>query len=147
MAIRSEIDERVKQRWWSSGEMDKSRWRMLNDLIEDRVREAKETLTRSLLSEIRAAKTDQTVGEQEHMRRLSALAVKSWDRLEQGELDDTHHSLLLKLIEEAPSSYTAGVDGGPASEGKQKVASAKASQLGIIQPFSFDKPKGPGNGK
>ena len=111
------------------------------------VREAKETLTRSLLSEIRAAKTDQTVGEQEHMRRLSALAVKSWDRLEQGELDDTHHSLLLKLIEEAPSSYTAGVDGGPASEGKQKVASAKASQLGIIQPFSFDKPKGPGNGK
>ena len=124
MAIRSDFDERVKKRWWSGGEMDKSRWRTLNDLIEDRVKEAKDTLTRSLLSEIRAAKADQTVGEQERRNRLSALAEKTWNCLEQGELDETHHSLLLKLIQEAPGSYTAEVDGGPASEGKQKAASA-----------------------
>lgn len=126
MAIRSEIDERVKKRWWSSAEMDKSRWRMLNDLIEDRVKEAKDTLTRSLLSEIRAAKADENVGEQEELRRLSALAEKAWNCLEQGELDESHHSLLLKVIQEHPSSYAAEADGGPPSDGKLKATPAKA---------------------
>ena len=134
MAIRSEIDERVKKRWWSWEEMDKSRWRMLNDLIEDRVKEAKDTLTRSLLTEIRAAKADQTVGEQELLHRLSDLADKTWNRLEQGELDETHHSLLLKVIQDHPGSYAKEVDDGPASEGNQKSTSAKASYRGSFSP-------------
>ncbi len=55
MAIQKEIDERIRKRWWKTAEIDKTRWGRLNELIQNRVKEAKDMRTRALLSEIRAA--------------------------------------------------------------------------------------------
>ena len=105
--IRSEIDERVKRRWWSWDELDRSRWETLMNLIENRKEEAQENLTRALLSEIRAVRGQGDL-DATQQRELCALEERSWKHLENGELDESQHSLLLKVIlHESPGSSSA----------------------------------------
>ncbi len=106
MAIQKEIDERIRKRWWKTAEIDKTRWGRLNELIQNRVKEAKDMRTRALLSEIRAAKHEQGVDEETRQEHLSKLAERAWSCLEHGELGETDHSLLLKVIDENPPHVT-----------------------------------------
>jgi TRAP transporter TAXI family solute receptor len=102
--IRSEIDRRVKNRWWRLDEVDKSRWRTLNNLIESRIREAKENLTRALLTEFRTIRGQNGQGDGRRGEEFCALEERIWKHLENGELDEPQHSLLLKVRREGPTS-------------------------------------------
>jgi TRAP transporter TAXI family solute receptor len=101
--IRSEIEERVRNRWWRREELDKSRWRSLSGLIESRINEAKENLTRSLLTEIRAVKGSDGLAATARDERFSVLEERIWKHMEHGELTESQHHLLLKVFREGPS--------------------------------------------
>ena len=105
--IRSEIDGRVKRRWWTSDELDRSRWQVLVNLIESRKKEAQENLTRALLREMRAHRAQGDLDAAQRRELCAALEERSWQHLENGELDEPQHSLLLKLIRESPGSLSA----------------------------------------
>ena len=107
MEIRSEIGERVRKRWWQPGEVDKSRWRISEGLLENRMRNAKENLTRALLSEIRALRNQGGPDAPQRRQLYATLEERSWKHLENGELDEPQHSLLLKVIRESPGSSSA----------------------------------------
>ena len=49
--LRREIRERVKRRWWQAGEIDKARWRTLEQLVSEGIKEAKENLARAIVTE------------------------------------------------------------------------------------------------
>ena len=105
--IRSEIDGRVKSRWWTSDELDRSRWQVLVNLIESRKKEAQENLTRALLREMRAHRAQGDLDAAQRRELYAALEERSWQHLENGELDEPQHSLLLKVIRESPGSSSA----------------------------------------
>ena len=107
LIIRSEIDERVKKRWWTTDELDRSRWQALMNLIESRKKEAQENLTRALLREIRAHRAQGDLDAAQRRELYAALEERSWQHLENGELDEPQHSLLLKVIRESPGSSSA----------------------------------------
>ena len=97
--IRKELDRRVKRRWWQGGELNKRRWRDLHDLIGVRVTDAKETLTRALLAEVRSVEEESVSDDEDQRRRYAVLDGRIWKHLENGELNTDQQSLLLKLIE------------------------------------------------
>ena len=68
---------------------------------------AKENLTRGLLSEIRALRGQKDLDATASRERYSALEERCWKHLENGELDEPQHSLLLKVIRESPGSSSA----------------------------------------
>ena len=105
--IRSEIDGRVKRRWWTSDELDRSRWQALVNLIDSRKKEAQENLTRALLREMRAHRDQWDLDAAQRRELYAALEQRSWKHLENGELDEPQHSLLLKVIRESPGSSPA----------------------------------------
>ena len=43
-----ELLRRVRMRWWRNDEIDRSRWRDLHDLINDRIKEAKESTSQGV---------------------------------------------------------------------------------------------------
>lgn len=107
VVIRSEIDGRVKRRWWTSDELDRSRWQVLVNLIESRKKEAQENLTRALLREMRAHRAQGELDAAQRRELYAALEERSWKHLLNGELDEPQHSLLLKVIRESPGSSSA----------------------------------------
>ena len=107
VTIRSEIDGRVKRRWWTPDELDRSRWQALVNLIESRKKEAQENLTRALLREMRAHRAQGDLDAAQRRELYAALEERSWQHLENGELDEPQHSLLLKVIRESPGSSSA----------------------------------------
>ena len=107
LIIRSEIDGYVRRRWWAPDELDRSRWQALVNLIESRKKEAQENLTRALLTEIRAHRAQGDLDAAQRRELYAALEERSWKHLENGELDEPQHSLLLKVIRESPSSSSA----------------------------------------
>ncbi len=112
--IRSEIDERVRKRWWTADELDRARWQALMNLIESRKKEAQENLTRALLSEIRALRNERDRDAAASREHYSGLEERCWKHLENGELDEPQHSLLSKVIRESPgnsSAKSAAADG------------------------------------
>ena len=64
----------------------------------------KENLTRTLLTEIRAVSGQENLPSHERIRLLAELEERSWKHLEDGELDEAQHALLLKVIRESPHS-------------------------------------------
>ena len=114
MEIRSEIGDRVRKRWWQPDELDKSRWQISEGLIDNRIRNAKENLTRALLSEIRALRSQGDLDAPQRRQLYATLEERSWKHLENGELDEPQHSLLLKVIREtlgSSSAKSAAADG------------------------------------
>ncbi len=98
--IREEIQGRVRKRWWQPGELDKPRWRYLRDLIDDRIREAKENLTKALLAEIRAIDAETEPEELLREERYRALEGQIRDRFESAELDPLQQEMLRELVHE-----------------------------------------------
>ena len=92
--------ERVNQRWWRFGEIDRVRWQGLEDLANAGILEAKKHLMRALLSDIRQFQ-DQTQQEDTSDRKAYA-ALK--DRIEmhlvKGELDIAQYDHLEKRLSE-----------------------------------------------
>ena len=93
---RVEIRDRVRKRWWRPGELDKTRWRYLRDLIDLRIKEAKETLTRALAAEIRAvAPRPNAAATGQHYLLIEQ---RLWDYFEKGELDVPQRDALCQLL-------------------------------------------------
>jgi TRAP transporter TAXI family solute receptor len=94
--LRREIRDRVRRRWWRPGELDKTRWRYLRDLIDQRTKEAKDNLTRALAAEIRAAvpRPDTATAGQ----RYRLIEHRLWDYFEKGELDVAQRDALCHLL-------------------------------------------------
>ncbi len=105
-ALHSEIDTHVNKKWWSLDEIDTSRWRRLADLIEWRKKEAKENLTRAILTEIGAVRKEHDGGPTRQHERYAALTERAWKHLENGELDEAQHNLLMKVISESPGGLS-----------------------------------------
>ena len=94
-----EIRERVQRRWWRRGELDKSRWRYLHDLINDRIRLAKENLTAALAEDLRELAHEAGSDDAERRQRLQSLEERVWAYFQKGELDASHQSLLMEVIQ------------------------------------------------
>ena len=103
LVIRDEIGERVKRRWWRSGEIDKSRWQMLDSLIEKRIQAAKDNLTKSLLTELRELRDDTSLSATARGTRAEKLDGRIWRHLENGELDEAQQNLLGKVLKDVSS--------------------------------------------
>ncbi len=101
MAIRNaEIPERVQRRWWKFGELDPSRWRQLNELVRDRVHDARENLTLKLAQDIRTANFDEGLGDATLRAHIESIREDIWSYFDAGELDAAQETLLLKLIDD-----------------------------------------------
>jgi TRAP transporter TAXI family solute receptor len=98
VTTRDEIEERVRRRWWQTGELDKRRWRYLYDLIRDRITEAKDNLTRELVSEIRAVAATPTLDETTRHERDQSIELRVWEYFENGELETSQRDMLLQLL-------------------------------------------------
>ncbi|MEE8250174.1 MAG: TAXI family TRAP transporter solute-binding subunit [Gemmatimonadales bacterium] len=94
-----EIRERVQQRWWRRGELDKSRWRYLHDLINDRIRLAKENLTAALAEDLRELAHEAGSDVAGRHQRLQSLEERVWTYFQKGELDASHQALLMEVIQ------------------------------------------------
>ncbi|MHC5043517.1 MAG: TAXI family TRAP transporter solute-binding subunit [Planctomycetota bacterium] len=104
-AIRRGIRDRALRKWWQLGELDKSRWAHLDDMIESRINDAQAKRTKALLHEARAL-ADQD--EPSRSRRAAALRQEIWRYAEEGELQDMQTAVLLKALDEIPSAAGSG---------------------------------------
>ena len=100
LAIRTEIEQRVRRRWWRPGELDKPRWRYLRDLIDDRSREAKEALARKLLANIRDVTRDPDLDETTRRQRYGSIERRVWESFEDGKLESLQQEMLCELLRE-----------------------------------------------
>ena len=96
----------MRWRWWRLGELDKNRWRYLHDLINDRIKGARENLTRAIAEEIRAV--DQEIGLDDAARLVSfqSLQERVWRCFEKSELDASQHGMLMSTIEKSMRQIT-----------------------------------------
>ncbi|UCC74373.1 MAG: hypothetical protein JSV86_07395, partial [Gemmatimonadota bacterium] len=100
LEVRGEIQERVRRRWWQPGELDKGRWRYMYDLVNDRVAEAKDNLTRALAAEVHALAADSELDETTRQQRYQSIKVRIGKYFEKGELDASQRQILCELIQE-----------------------------------------------
>jgi hypothetical protein len=101
LEIRSgEIRERVRWRWWRLGELDKDRWRYLHDLIDHRIKGARQNLTRAIAEELRAVEQKSGLDHAVKLDSLRSLEERVWRCFEQGELDASQHGMLMGAIQE-----------------------------------------------
>jgi TRAP transporter TAXI family solute receptor len=113
LEMRVEIQNRVRKRWWNSGELDKGRWRYLYDLVNDRVGEAKDNLMRELAAKVRVLADDSELDNAARREHLQSTAARISDYFEKGELDAAQRAILRALIEE---SNQGNSDTGTAEE-------------------------------
>ncbi len=101
MEIRTgEIRERVRWRWWRLGELDKDRWRYLHDLINHRIKGARENLTRAIAEELRAVEQETSLDDAAQLDGLRSLEERVWRCFEKSELDASQHGMLMGAIQE-----------------------------------------------
>ncbi len=101
LEIRNEIRERVCRQWWRPGELDRPRWRHLNDLINDGIHRATENLTRALAGEIRGISKDPNLDDATRRERLQPLEERVWRCFGRGELEASERGVLVELIRES----------------------------------------------
>jgi hypothetical protein len=98
LEIRKEIGERVGHHRWRFGQIDRGRWKILAELIDLRIAEAKENLLHSLVAEIGLVRGERDVDNDTRKQRLAHVAERSWKHLENGELSKDQYDLLSKLM-------------------------------------------------
>ena len=96
--IRARINRRVRMKWWNLQELDSPRMRELEDLIDNRIREARLNLSKALLAEVRAHGTDSDMDDAEPLKWYDLFEEQVWIHLESGELDESQHDFLHKII-------------------------------------------------
>ena len=99
LAIRRETQERVRRRWWQLGEIDRTRRRDLRELIDNRIAEAKESLARSYMAEIRSAARTEGSPSSERRSTLEQIETRVWATYEDGEIDSGQRESLSDMIE------------------------------------------------
>jgi TRAP transporter TAXI family solute receptor len=90
----------VRKRWWPPAELDMARWRYLHDLINGRVKQAKENLTSALAEDLRRIAEQEDLDDATRRDRLHLLEERVWRYFQSGELDASHESILLQVIQE-----------------------------------------------
>ncbi len=93
------INNLVPKRWFQ-GDMDKPRWRDLNDLIEYWMRVAKENLTRDLADELRGDSLDTSLNDAQRLDLRKDLLQRVREHFEDDKLEASQYELLTKLIQE-----------------------------------------------
>jgi hypothetical protein len=73
------------------------RWRYLHDLIQDRIREARDNLARKLVTEIRAVALAPRLDETARCERHRSIELRVWEYSENGELEASQREMLLQL--------------------------------------------------
>jgi TRAP transporter TAXI family solute receptor len=94
-----EIQERVQRGWWSAGELDQGRWRYLHDLINNRIKQAKDNLTAALAEGLRKLGAEANLDGATGRAQLHSLEGHVWRYFQEGELDASHQALLLEVIQ------------------------------------------------
>ncbi len=72
----------------------------MHDLINARIREAKEILSRALVADIRGVTLDPELDETTRQRRYESIEGCVWEYFEKGELDSSHLKMLRDLLRE-----------------------------------------------
>jgi hypothetical protein len=111
-----EIRKRVRWRWWRLGELDKSRWRYLHDLINDRIKGARENLARAIAEEFREVEQETGLDDTARLDILRSLQERIWRCFEKGELDASQHGMLLGAIQEGMRQITEPTAESPHAE-------------------------------
>ena len=101
VGIRREFRERVKRRWWQSGEINTERWRMLEGLVNLGIEEAKQHLERALITDIRQPPDSVQHDRGELPRYYATLRERIWKHLENGELDAEQQARLFDLLSDS----------------------------------------------
>jgi TRAP transporter TAXI family solute receptor len=103
VALREETRERAGRRWWTHGHLDKSRWRELEDLIDDRIRKANSLLVKRLLREARSLADQDSSAIRE---QAVALRRRIWRRAEEGRIDADQVGMILAALGERGEDTT-----------------------------------------
>ena len=120
-----EIRERVRWRWWRLGELDKSRWRYLHDLINNRIEGARENLARAIAEEFRKVEQEVDLGDAARLDILRSLQERIWRCFEKGELDASQHGMLMGAIQESMRQITE-----PTAEGRHSESGGNGGRSG-----------------
>jgi TRAP transporter TAXI family solute receptor len=96
---RAVINELVPQRYFRE-DLDKPRWRELNDLIEYWMGVAKNDLTRDLADEIGSDSSDESLIDKQRLDRGKDLSQRVRKHFEDDELEASQYEMLTKLIQE-----------------------------------------------
>ncbi len=99
-AVRNELRERARKKWWDPGHLDKSRWNDLAEMLDNRIEEAKSALTRGLLGEVRCL---QGLDDSLAIEQGLSLRQRAWRHAENGYLDEAQLGLVLRALEEVQS--------------------------------------------
>ena len=99
--IRHEIRRRARRKWWQVGQLDKSRWHTLEQIIDHRIEEARSTRMQALLREVHALADGDRASVALDAERLRK---QSWAHLEHGELNEAQLGIVLKALDDLPSS-------------------------------------------
>ena len=87
--------------WWRPEKLDVSGWRYLHDLVTDRIKEAKETLTAALADDLREIAGQKDLNPSERRERLRSLEESVWRYFRMGEINASHHGLLLEVVRQS----------------------------------------------
>jgi hypothetical protein len=102
--MRDVINKLVPKRWFQE-DLDRPRWRELNELIEFWMRAAKDNLTRNLADEIGNDSLNKSASEKQRLDRRNDLLQRVRGHFEANQLEASQYELLTKLIqEELPES-------------------------------------------
>lgn len=99
LQIESRIQDRVKMMWWNLEELDNTKWRELEDLIDNRIEEARRNLMRKFLEEIRLVGENIRLSDPEKAENFRSLEGQIWTHLENGELSESQQSFLQRVID------------------------------------------------
>ena len=99
LTIRDRIQKRVEKKWWNFAEINHSRWRELENLIQDHIKEARLNLTMSFLADIRKCREDNQINAEKKLTHFNTIEKQIWSHLEKKELDDSQHDFLQKGID------------------------------------------------
>ena len=96
--IRREIRDMAKRRRWQAGEINTDRWRVLEDVVNDGIQDAKQHLERALITEIRKPPPQVQDDHEAGRDYYSNVRERIWKHLENGELDAVQHARLLEIL-------------------------------------------------
>ncbi len=112
LKIGARIRKRVSMNWWNRDELDNSRWRELEDLIDNRINEARQNLKMAFLAEIRAIAEaeDTSMNDATRLEYYNSLEKRMWGHLENGELEESQHDFLLRVIDHRKRQMSHGTN-------------------------------------
>lgn len=98
--IRADILQRVQMRWWEWRELNKDRWRYLDELIDSRISLMRENLTKEILKGIYALREDKELDKVARLERYAEKEVSIKDHFGRGELDKPGYSFLMGVLDQ-----------------------------------------------